>query len=143
MIMKKLFLIMGLFAGAICAGQEAKLYSFMEIPHDSTMVSRLPDLEYYSKNYDKVFGDYYYSFDTMSFGARNVYVSDSNFYYNGSQNMPYIQPLNQCYLPSENNKFAGAIGVSVAGLAALLKGDVFAKDYSPKDVDESLFHPKQ
>jgi hypothetical protein len=140
--MKKLFTIVALFAAAISFGQvKNNAYSFRAATAaGSTFTTKLPDFSYYSKNYDKVFGEYTYSFNTMSFSRRSVYVSDTSFYYNASQNLPYIQHLSQNYLYGPESTAEGIIGISVIGIQALMSGDLFTKDYSPKDVDRSLFH---
>jgi len=42
-------------------------------------------LSYFSKNYEKVFGEYIFSNDSNNFGARNVYVGyDNRMHYQGS-----------------------------------------------------------
>lgn len=132
-----------LFAILVSAVAGAQNFSQYNIQQDSLVENaKLPDLSYYSKNYNTVFGEYNYTFNTTNFGARNVYVSENNFYYNGSQNLPYTPSLNQCYMPGqETDAIVGAIGISVIGLKALFDGNAFTKDYTPKNVDRSLFHP--
>lgn len=140
--MKKYIALFALLMSAAAGAQNFNQYT---IKQDSIVQNaKLPDLSYYSKNYNTVFGEYNYTFNTTNFGARNVYVSENNFYYNGSQNLPYMSGLNQCYMPGqETDAIVGAIGISVIGLKALFDGNVFGKDYSPKNVDKSLFHPQE
>lgn len=140
--MKKNIALFAILVSAVAGAQNFSQYSIQE---DSVVKNaKLPDLSYYSKNYNTVFGEYNYTLNTTNFGARNVYVSESNFYYNGTQNLPYMPSLNQCYLPGQDtDAVVGAIGISVIGLKALFDGNVFSKDYSPKNVDKSLFHPQE
>ncbi len=139
--MKKYIAILALSVSAISGAQSLTQYSFQQ---DSVALkANMPDFTYYSANYDKVFGEYTYTFNTLNFGNRNVYVSDSNFYYHGSQNLPYIPSLNQAFVPCENHSTTGIIGIGVAGLTALFSGSLFEKDYTPKNIDSSLFRSQQ
>lgn len=56
---------------------------------ESSSVKLNPDLHYYSKNYNKVFGHDNYTFDSLSYGERNIYVGDNTklFY---DKNTPHI-----------------------------------------------------
>lgn len=139
--MKKYIVVLALSISAIAGAQSLTQYNFQQ--DNLALKTNLPDFTYFSTNYEKVFGEYTYTFNTLNFGQRNVYVSDSNFYYHGSQNLPYIPSLNQSFVPCENNSTVGAIGISVAGLTALFSGSLFEKDYSPKNIDSSLFRSQQ
>ncbi len=140
--MKK-YKYISVLAFCISAVAGAQNFSQYSVQQDSLVENaKLPDLSYYSKNYNTVFGEYNYTFNTTNFGARNVYVSENNFYYNGSQNLPYLPPVNQCYLPGQDtDAVVGVVGISIIGLKALFDGNAFAKDYTPKNMDKSLFHP--
>lgn len=137
--MKNYTTILALCISVFAAAQNFSQYSIQEnIFKDNT---KLPDFSYYSNNYNIVFGEYNYTFNTNTFGKRNVYVADNRFYHYGSQHLPYQPMLNPGYGPHDNNSAAMAIGISVVGLKALFDGNAFAKDYTPKDIDKSLFHP--
>ena len=82
-----------------------------------------PHLNYYSKNYKKIFGNTQYTFDRMAFGPREVYVSsDDRFYYNGSQNIPNALPTDPVlnYYSHEGGAgtllAAGMVGIGTFGL---------------------------
>lgn len=133
--MKKCFALAVLFAATAVYGQDAQKYSFV-YKEQPQLPASLPDFSYYSRNYTSVFGEYQFNFDNVGYGTRNVYISDNNFYFNGSQNNPMPLLMNPCYAPDplDSGVFIG--GISLNLLEQLFNGDIFAKDYSPKNVDK-------
>ncbi|MCR5862542.1 hypothetical protein LRS05_16865 [Flavobacterium sp. J372] len=101
------------------------------------------NLSYYSTNYFKIFGREQYTFDTMAFKSREIYVSsDDRFYSNGTQNIPNALPdpiWN--YYDNQCNRGDAAVGAAMAGIGTfvLIRNLVDGtKDYSPK-IDRAAF----
>jgi len=86
--MKKLYVIV---AFAICGAAAAqKLSPELSVAVKESGIS-VPfpakiggvELSYYSRNYTQVFGSYNYTFDSLNYGSRNVFVGpNSALYYN-------------------------------------------------------------
>lgn len=102
------------------------------------------NLSFYSANYFKIFGREQYTFDTMAFKNRKVYVSsDNRFYRNGAQNLPGALPADPIlsYYDYQCNGGGTAVGAAIAsiGTFALIRNFVDGtKDYTPK-VDKEAF----
>lgn len=94
---------------------------------DVTLKSQKFDFSYYSKNYDKVFGEFNFTGDANNFGTRNVYVGyNGTLYYQG--NSTYITEIPSNW-PTYN--FAGYQDV-IGGFKNLSSLFSSEKDYSIK-----------
>lgn len=139
--MKKYFLVVILAAGF--GGNAQQIGSSPTIlfqPQSFTV----PDFSSVAKDYKHFYGEYAYTFDRMRTGVKSVYVQGDAFYYSGIQNLPEAQRMPQAfYLPGERLTDTGYAGLAVVAITALLNRDaLFAKDYTPKDIDKSLFYPQ-
>jgi len=80
-VITTLFLIMAIFAYS----QQQQLFS-NRFPDLTTSDFKPLNLELanFSRNYEKVFGEYQFMFDSNNFGDKNVYVGyDNKLYYQG------------------------------------------------------------
>jgi hypothetical protein len=84
--MKKYFVIALLASGCFCSAQQLPRFLQTAVDNklgdDGLKPSLSPQLPYYSKNYNQVFGKFIYSIDAQNFGDRHVYVSSDKFYFN-------------------------------------------------------------
>lgn len=97
--------------------------------NDSLAFER-PDFSFYSKNYNKVFDFYQYTFDAQKISQRSVYVSSDNKFYFG-QNAGFVMDMSQ---PSYNAArincgYAYDLGGLYHGLKNIFEME---KDYSVK-----------
>ncbi|MGV3459318.1 MAG: hypothetical protein ACO1N9_02570 [Flavobacterium sp.] len=103
-----------------------------------------PDLSFYSTNYFRIFGYEQYTFDTMAFKNREVFVSsDNRFYRNGTQNMAGALPTDGVmnyydYQPDGGSAVVGAAMLGIGTFALIGNFINGSKDYSPK-VDKAAF----
>jgi len=146
--MKNTFLTFLMFTGLTAFSQEISPNLSTALKDNSFSVQEnvlLPssNLSYYSTNYFKIFGREQYTFDTMAFKSREIYVSsDDRFYSNGTQNIPNALPdpiWN--YYDNQCNGGNAAVGAAMAGIGtfALIRNLVDGtKDYSPK-IDRAAF----
>lgn len=115
--------------------------NFFSVQEDVSLPSA--NLSYYTTNYFKIFGREQYTFDTMAFKSREIYVSsDDRFYSNGTQNIPGALPDPiLSYYDNQCNGGGAVVGAAIAGIGtfALIRNLVDGnKDYSPK-IDRAAF----
>ncbi len=92
--------------------------------------SARPDFTFYSKNYEKVFDYYQYTFDAQKLSKRSVYVSPDNKFYFGN-NGGFIMDMQQQGINVNriNCSYAYDIGGLYRGLKNIFEME---KDYSVK-----------
>ena len=89
-----------------------------------------PNFTFYSKNYNKVFDYYQYTFDAQKISQRSVYVSSDNKFFFG-QNAGFVMDMSQpAYNSSRiNYGYAYDLGGLYHGLKNIFEME---KDYSVK-----------
>ncbi|MEL1245921.1 hypothetical protein AAEO56_16725 [Flavobacterium sp. DGU11] len=99
--MKRFLAFFAITAGFICHAQVPDRLA-VAVPNSgsnsSTLNTAPPDFTFYSKNYNKVFDYYQYTFDAQKLSQRSVYVGSGNRFYFG-QNGGFIMDMGQ---PSPN-----------------------------------------
>jgi hypothetical protein len=148
-LMKKVFFTFLMFTGITAFAQEispnlstALKDNPFSVQEDITLPSQ--NLSYYSTNYFNLFGREQYTFETMAFKNREVYVSsDNNFYHNGAQNIPGALPADpiRSYYDYQCNGGGVDVGAAITGIGAYALIRNFmdgTKDYSPK-IDKAAF----
>lgn len=147
--MKNAFLAFLMFTGAAVYAQKVSpnlTAAVKDSPVKTEESIALPSqsLSFYSTNYFRIFGYEQYTFDTMAFKSREVFVSsDNRFYSNGAQNMPGVLPSDPVlsYYDAQCNGGTAAVGAAVVGIgtfAAIKNWMDGTKDYTPK-VDKAAF----
>lgn len=89
-----------------------------------------PELSYYSKNYDAVFGRKFYTFNNTSFSnIKNIYVADSETYYYTASGalIPHIPFAGDTVWPDEYGK-----ATFIGGVLSMILGENLT------DLEESL-----
>ncbi|WP_294824090.1 hypothetical protein [uncultured Flavobacterium sp.] len=130
--MKKYLLFIAIAAGFTSHAQVPDRFSAISI-NDSLVYER-PDFSFYSKNYNKVFDYYQYTFDAQKISQRSVYVSSDNKFFFG-QNSGFVMDMSQ---PSYNAArincgYAYDLGGLYHGLKNIFEME---KDYSVKRRDD-------
>jgi hypothetical protein len=127
--MKRIILLLAFTAGTSAYSQSTadtlSSTSFKDM--DKSLKPLDIDFTYYGKNYDKVFGEFNFTYDANNFGARNVYVGYGDvLYYQGNSAYIMQMPNN---IHSYN--FAGYQDVvgGIKNLSSLFSSE---KDYSVK-----------
>jgi hypothetical protein len=126
--MKRVLLIIAFIAGSTAYSQTVT--DSIQKPlfmNSDTLLPLKMDFAYYSKNYDKVFGEFNFTYDANNFGQRNVYVGYGDvLYYQG--NSTYIMQM-----PNAIHNLNFSRGMDVVGglknLSSLFNSE---KDYSVK-----------
>ena len=96
--MRKYFAITALALSSIAYSQNMP-HALSSAVQQSAVVNNIlpvfnPELSFYSKNYNEVFGKYHYTFSTQNLGARDVYVSpDSRLYFNAGHTFITQMPI--------------------------------------------------
>ncbi len=130
--MKKYLLFFVLAAGFSAHAQVNRTLgnSANRININDSLVFEKPDFTFYSKNYDKVFDYYQYTFDAQKISQRSVYISSDNKFFYG-ENAGFVMDMSQ---PSYNAaRINCGYAYDIGGLYRGLK-NVFEmeKDYSVK-----------
>lgn len=131
--MKKSLTLLAFISGFACFAQVPDKLNIAIKDGDSInrwSLSVKPDFSFYSKNYDKVFDFYQYSFDAQKTSPNAVYVSTDNKFYFG-QNSGFIMDMPQQGLNTNriNCGYAYDLGGLVRGLRNIFEME---KDYSVK-----------
>jgi len=126
--MKKLFVLSALLSALFCNAQDNVPLSLKDALEQARIFSDAqlkpsfsPEIEYYSKHYEDVFGKYLYTFDHDKSGTRYVYANDNRFYF--AQNNSYMSQisLGGPLLPSLSTAYNSLELVNV--LSSLLGGE--------------------
>jgi hypothetical protein len=127
--MKKAVLYLA-FIGGISAYSQTAVDTLSSTPFkDMDKGLKPPDIDfsYYGKNYNKVFGEFNFSYDANNFGSRNVYVGYGDvLYYQG--NSAYIMQMPNNIHSYNFAGYQDVIG-GIKNLSTLFSGE---KDYSVK-----------
>lgn len=127
--MKKCLLLFVLATGFATQAQLSGNLGTSLTINDSLVFER-PDFTFYSKNYNKVFDYYQYTFDAQKISQRSVYVSSDNKFFFG-QNSGFVMDMSQ---PAYNTArincgYAYDLGGLYHGLKNIFEME---KDYSVK-----------
>jgi len=126
--MKRVVLIIAFIAGTAAYSQTVtdSIQKPLFMNANNLLLPKI-DFSYYSKNFDKVFGEFNFTYDANNYGQRNVYVGYGDvLYYQG--NSTYIMQMPNAIHDLNFSRGMDVIG-GLKNLSSLFTSE---KDYSLK-----------
>ena len=126
--MKRVVLIIAFIAGTAAYSQTVtdSIQKPLFMNANNLLLPKI-DFSYYSKNFDKVFGEFNFTYDANNYGQRNVYVGYGDvLYYKG--NSTYIMQMPNAIHDLNFSRGMDVIG-GLKNLSSLFTSE---KDYSLK-----------
>jgi hypothetical protein len=131
--MKQFYISLLFFGIAVSYGQVKDSLNLNFTQHSY----ELPEFSYYSKNYNKIFDYYQYTFDAQKFSKRSVYVSSDNRLYFGENGGFIMDMSHPSYNTARINRgYAYDLGGLYHGLKNIFEME---KDYSVKRRNSNSF----